>query len=146
MTCDGAGALALRRLRPGLHAKREQDEVGIMLSGHLFPLLLDAVQVGSKRRAEDSLGLGILDVNARSSGRTGKFTTRPLEALGRKLREKAVRKRDVFDHVFVSNKLLVELWRSLRSVYVVTPLEFIFLKSTCTRHKHIHALDTHDSY
>ena len=64
-----------------------------MLSGHLFPLLLDAVQVGSKRRAEDSLGLGILDVNARSSGRTGKFTTRPFG-------EKAVRKRDVFDHVF----------------------------------------------
>ena len=86
MTCDGAGALALRRLRPGLHAKREHDEVGIMLSGHLFPLLLDAVQVGSKRRAEDSLGLGILDVNARSSGRTGKFTTRPFFG------EKAVRK------------------------------------------------------
>ena len=58
MTCDGAGALALRRWRSGLHAEGEHDEreLGIMLSGHLFPLLLDAVQVGSKRRAEDSLG------------------------------------------------------------------------------------------
>ena len=66
MTCDGAGALALRRWRSGLHAEGEHDEreLGIMLSGHLFPLLLDAVQVGSKRRAENSLGLGMLDVNA----------------------------------------------------------------------------------
>ena len=51
-----------------------------MLSGHLFPLLLDAVQVGSKRRAEDSLGLGILDVQRSTSGRTSTFTARPFRS------------------------------------------------------------------
>jgi hypothetical protein len=47
----------------GLHAEGDHDEgeAGIMLQGHLFPLLLGC---GSKRRAEDSPGLGILDVNA----------------------------------------------------------------------------------
>jgi hypothetical protein len=41
------------------HDVREGDEgeVGIILSGHLFPLLLDAVQVVTKRLLEDSLVL-----------------------------------------------------------------------------------------
>jgi hypothetical protein len=74
-----SGVLALRRWRSGLHAKGEDDEVGIMLSGHPFPLLLDAVQVGSKRRAENSLGLGILDVNALENA-TGTYNDEHAEA------------------------------------------------------------------
>jgi len=44
--------------------EHDEREAGIMLPGHLFPLPCDAVQVGSKRRAEDSPYLGVLDVNA----------------------------------------------------------------------------------
>ena len=51
----------------GLQAEGEHDEgeVGVMLPGHLFPLLLGC---GTKRRAEDSLGLGILDVRSPGLG------------------------------------------------------------------------------
>ena len=49
--------------------EHDEREAGIMLPGHLFPLPCDAVQVGSKRRAEDSPYLGVLDVNARDRER-----------------------------------------------------------------------------
>jgi hypothetical protein len=56
-------------------AEGDEGEVGIMLSGHLFPLLLDAVQVGSKRRAEDSLGSASSSGPESSHSRTSSANT-----------------------------------------------------------------------